>query len=181
LDGAFHKSLGMAFAALKRAVDTLGPIERFVTTAYEGGHMDHDCCAALTLELARATNTPVEQFALYNSRGLPHPLFRAAAPIAENGPVRQVPVGLGQFLKWMACVRFFPSQAKTWLGLTPTAVWSVAVRGFGVQQLAPRRILERPHAGALLYEQRFGVTYAEVRTAQDDLLSRLRTTGSGPA
>lgn len=181
VDGAFHRSLPVAFAALKRAVDAVGPIERFITTAYEGGHMDHDCCAVLTLELARAQATPVEQFALYNSRGLPHPLFRAAAPIAENGPVRRLPLSLAQVVKWISGVRFFPSQAKTWLGLTPTTVWSLAQRGFGVQRLDSRRARERPHEGALLYEQRFGVTYGEVRAAQDDFLAGAMASAAGPA
>lgn len=172
LDGELHRSMGAAFAALQQAVRQIGPVERFVTTGLEGGHMDHDCCALLTLELARAKGTPVEQFSLYNGRGLPRPLFRSATPIPENGAVRRLKLTAGQLLAWLAAVRFFPSQAKTWAGLAPAMFWSLALRGFGVQRLEPARAHERPHEGVLLYERMFGVPYGEVRAAQDAFLSR---------
>jgi hypothetical protein len=43
--------------------------------------------------------------------------------------------------------------------------------GFGWQQLEERRVRERPHIGALLYERRFDVPYEKVRAAADAILS----------
>jgi len=161
-DGAVHRALPAAWAALEAAA---GDVSQVATCAYEGGHMDHDACAALASRLGRERNVEVVQFSLYNGLGLPRPLFRAASPLPQNGPVRRIPVrGLGG---WMAGVRHFPSQARTWMGLWPMMHASVLTRGFGVQDLAPARLAERPHAGELLYERMFGVSYQEVRAALD--------------
>jgi LmbE family N-acetylglucosaminyl deacetylase len=174
-DGAVHRALAPAYAALAAAAVRAGPIRQVVTTAYEGGHMDHDCCAALASALAREHGAPLEQFSLYNGLGAPAPLFRAARPLPQNGPVRRVAVQ--GWARWMAGVRFFPSQARTWMGLWPMMYASLLAGGFGVQGLEPARLAERPHAGQLLYERMFGVAYAEVRAALDEFAS----CGPGPA
>ena len=59
-------------------------------------------------------------------------------------------------------MRAFPSQGKTWLGLWPVMFASYLRKGFAHQALDPARVTERPHAGFLLYERMYGVTYAEV-------------------
>lgn len=175
VDGAVFRALPAAYAALQAALAGVGPIDRFVTLAWEGGHMDHDMCALMTTELAKARgNPPIETISLYTGPGLGGPFFHGAWPLAENGPVRKMALSAADWLRWMAAVRFFPSQIKTWLGLWPAMFWSYAWRGFGVQRLDSARVLERPHQGALFYERMFKVPYAEVRGAADAFLSRPR-------
>ncbi|HEX3699517.1 MAG TPA: PIG-L family deacetylase [Phenylobacterium sp.] len=167
VDGAVYRHLETAYAALAEAVAGVPAIEGFVVTAWEGGHMDHDMCAMMTAELARARGAPVEQISLYNGKGLGGPFFHGGAPLAENGPVTTLPLGGGDWLAWMSEVRFFPSQAKTWLGLWPAMFYTYAQRGFGYQQLDPARIEARPHAGSLFYERMFKVPYPDVCAAAD--------------
>lgn len=172
LAGSVHQALPQAYAALEAAVTRIGPVERFVVTAWEGGHMDHDVCALMTSSLARALgNSPVDEISLYNGLGLPGPLFRAAAPLPQNGPTRRVLSGPRDWLLWMLAVRFYRSQAKTWVGLWPTMFWSYARRGFCFQRMDHARMLERPHAGPLLYERRYKRPYECVRAAADAFLS----------
>jgi N-acetylglucosamine malate deacetylase 1 len=164
-DGSLHRALPAAYAALQAALEGV-EVERIVSPAWEGGHMDHDMCCLLALETAAGRGVPVEMISLYNGKGLPAPLFHGGRPLAENGPVRRLRVSAGGLLRWMAAVRFFILQ-RAWLGLWPTMFWTYWTRGFGVQTLDRARIRERPHEGVLLYERMFGVPYEEVRAAAD--------------
>ncbi|CAN5526161.1 hypothetical protein BH10PSE5_BH10PSE5_04850 [soil metagenome] len=160
LDGQVHRHLPDLLPRLTAALTRIGPVERFVVTAWEGGHMDHDACAALAVQVAGAT--PVDQITLYNGPGLPGRLFRAGSPLAENGPLIRTRLSRAQWLAFAAGVRAFPSQGKTWLGLWPVMFANYLRKGFAHQALAPARVGQRPHAGPLLYERMYGVTYAEV-------------------
>jgi len=181
-DGQVHRHMDACLDQLRQRVARIPQVETFVIAAWEGGHADHDACAAMTAVLAAEHGVPVEQFSLYNRRGLNALPFQACAPIPENGPVRRIPLNPGQWLNWALLVRRYPSQAASWLGLWPSMFAGFALRGgYGVQRLEPARLAERPHAGDLLYERRFGVAYAEVAEAVDALLARELRPGSGPA
>lgn len=163
LDGQVHRHLPDLLPLLAAELARIDPVERFVVTAWEGGHMDHDACAALAVRVAGAA--PIDQITLYNGPGLPGRLFRAGAPLADNGPPIRARLSGSQWLAFATGVRAFPSQAKTWLGLWPVMFASYLRRGFAHQALDPARISQRPHAGPLLYERMYGITYAEVAAA----------------
>lgn len=175
-DGALHKALPAACAALERALRGV-VVERIVCPAWEGGHMDHDMCALLATQIAAARGSPpIEMISLYNGEGLPAPLFHGARPLAGNGPVRLFSLGGRDLVRWMLAVRFFLLQ-RAWLGLWPTMFWTYWRRGFGVQRLDPARIHERPHIGELLYERMFGIPHLEVRAAADAFLANANPAG----
>jgi LmbE family N-acetylglucosaminyl deacetylase len=181
-DGQVHRRLDACLVQLRERLAAIPQVERFVIAAWEGGHADHDACAALTAILAAERGAPIEQFSLYNRRGLSALPFQACAPIPENGPVRRIRLSLGQWLTWALLVRRYPSQAASWLGLWPSMFTGFALRGgYGVQRLDPARLTQRPHDGDLLYERRFGVAYGEVAEAVRGLLARELRPGSGPA
>lgn len=168
-DGELHRHIEPAYAALRAAVT--GPVERIVCPAWEGGHPDHDVCAALAVRLAADLGgVPVDQVSLYQGKGLPWIFYRAVTPLPENGPVREVRLKLGEWGRWLAAVRVFPSQLKAWSGLLPAMIATYALqRAFRYQGLDPARIGMRPHAGRLLYETMFKTPYAVVREAVDSL------------
>jgi LmbE family N-acetylglucosaminyl deacetylase len=174
MDGALHMDLPRAHAALAERMAALGPVDRLVCTAWEGGHPDHDLCAAATMRLSRdLPGAPeVDQISLYHGRNLRGPWFAACDPIPENGPVQAVAVTPRDWLDYAAAVRFHRSQWKTWVGLWPAMFAGFARRGFAYQTLTPERVRTRPHLGPLLYERRFGVAYATVRAAADQLLDQ---------
>ncbi|MDB5448059.1 MAG: hypothetical protein JWQ97_3376 [Phenylobacterium sp.] len=182
-DQSVHRAAAALFPRLQAEVAQAGAVSRLVVPAWEGGHMDHDTCAYMAVRLAREIAAPVRQFTLYNGQGLPGPLLRAGAPLGENGPVTRLPLEPRDWLRWMAGVRAFPSQAYAWSGIWPAMFCGMARRGgFGWQALTPERVEMRPHAGPLFYERMFKAPYAEVRAALDAALpaqtadARLMTT-----
>ena len=172
-DGGVHRALAAAIHVLEAALIDVN-VEAIVCPAWEGGHMDHDMCALLAAHIAASRGgLPVTMISLYNGPGLPGPLFRGARPLPQNGPVRRCDLSARDLLRWMLAVRFFWRQ-RAWLGLWPTMFWTYWTRGFGVQQLDPARLRERPHDGPLLYERMFKVPYEDVRAAADAFLTPRR-------
>lgn len=175
-DQSLHRCVDRLFPALERAVVQAGPVSRLVTPAWEGGHMDHDACAFMAVRLAArplsgsGAAPELRQFTLYNGPGLPGPLLRGGAPLAQNGPLQHVPLSPVAWARWMAAVRAFPSQLYAWSGIWPSMFAGMLTRGFGWQRLSPGRVEERPHEGSLFYERMFKVDYAEVRAALDAAL-----------
>jgi LmbE family N-acetylglucosaminyl deacetylase len=174
-DGQLPQALPHAFAALDRLLDGGREADMLVTSAWEGGHQDHDACAALAVALARKAGgeRPILQVGLYNGDRLPGPFFRAAAPLPESGPVSYVAMSAREWAAYAAAVRFYPSQAPVWSTLWPAMFASFARRGFAYQHLEPARVRERPHPGPLLYERRGRAAYADVRAGVDALLDGL--------
>lgn len=176
-DGELHRHVRPAMEALRGAVASLASVERLVTLAWEGGHPDHDVTAALAARLGDELGVRVDQFGLYQGKGLPWLLFQACRPLRENGPVEAIPLTLAESLDWARRIRAFPSQLRAWSGLAPAMLVTFArQRAFRYQRLAPGRTAERPHAGTLLYERMFKTPYATVRAAVDAL-----NAPSGPA
>ncbi len=163
LDGTVHRHLPQLATRLAAELTRIGKVDRLVVTAWEGGHMDHDACAALAVRVAG--DIPLEQITLYNGAGLPARLFRAGRPLVENGPPIQTPLSAADWTRFALGVRHFPSQWRSWLGLWPAMFASYLMRGFCHQTLTPGRITERPHDGPLLYERMYGIPYAEVEQA----------------
>ena len=127
-----------------------------VTPAWEGGHVDHDLCAAVGIRLAAdlALAEPVLQFGLFNGENLAGPLFHGARLLEANGPAQTTALSAGDWLRFAAAVRSYPSQAGVWSTLWPAMVWTYARDGYRYQTLAPARLAQRPHPGPLLYERR---------------------------
>ncbi len=168
-DGELHRHAGPAYEALKAAMP--GPVDRVVVPAWEGGHPDHDVCAAMGVKLAAERGAAaVDQICLYQGKGLPWIFYRASWPLGENGPAHEIGLSAGEWASWLAAVAAFPSQLKAWSGLLPAMAMTFARQGaFRYQSLDPRRIGERPHEGGLLYERMFKTPYPVVRAAVDSL------------
>ena len=163
LDGTVHRYLPQLAARLDVELAKIGKVDSLFVTAWEGGHMDHDACAALAVRVAGGT--PLEQITLYNGPNLPGRLFRAGRPLVENGPLIATRFSMADWTRFALGVRCFPSQWRSWLGLWPAMFASYLLRGFCHQSLDPARIATRPHDGPLLYERMYGISYAEVDQA----------------
>lgn len=168
-DGELHRGTPAAYTALKSAVTRLGKVDRFVTTAWEGGHPDHDLGAAMTVRLAdELGGAPIEQFSLYNAPDLPWILYHGARPLPQNGPEHRMRLTRAERLRWAAAVTDYRSQIPVFLGLWPAMAMTLVRQGeFRWQDLQPKRVAERPHPGPLHYERMFKVPYAAVRAAAD--------------
>jgi len=143
-------------------------IDTLYAPAWEGGHHDHDALHALAVTVAaeRGLLGRTWQFSLYQAKGLPGPLFRVLAPLPENGPAVATAIPWSCRLRHLRACLSYPSQRNTWIGLFPFVLLHYLLRGIEqLQPVAPRRLLEPPHAGALYYEKRKFFTWEQMKQA----------------
>ena len=77
------------------------------------------------------------------------------APLPGNGPSERRVASLRERFRQLRICFSFPSQWKTWLGLTPFVLLHLLRDGaFHLQGVDVRRVLQPPHAGRPLYERR---------------------------
>ncbi|MYN43989.1 PIG-L family deacetylase [Pseudoduganella sp. FT93W] len=132
-------------------------IDSIYVTAWEGGHHDHDALHALACEIAARHGLleRVRQYSLYNALGCPAPLFRVLSPLAQNGAVARQRLPWRQRWQHLRLCLMYPSQRNTWIGLFPFVLLHYLLRGEQqLQGVALARLQQRPHQGALYYENR---------------------------
>ena len=150
-------------------------VGRIYTTAWEGGHQDHDAAHLVALALARARGLVGRTWhvSTYNGYRRPWMLYRVQQPVAgaRRTCVRRLDVGTA--VRHALLPAGYPSQRSSWVGLWP---------GLALERLALRRevvlaadlatVRRRPHAGALLYERRTEWTYDAFRAASARFMAR---------
>jgi hypothetical protein len=147
--------------------------------AWEGGHSDHDICAAIAVALGGRWGAEVRQYPLYTGEGLVGPLFHGARTLVQAGPVEILKLSAADWRAYAAAVRFFPSQAGVFSTLWPLMFASFTAHGYRTQALTAERIGQRPHAGPLLYERRGKARYEDVAAAASRLLESHRPAAAG--
>lgn len=161
-DATLPLHLDAAAAWLDTWLDGFPAIEALHVTAWEGGHHDHDALHALAVTLAarRGLLARTWQYALYQAKSLPGPLFRVLAPLPENGPARTWPISWPARRAYLGYCLSYPSQRGTWIGLLPFVLLHYVLRGTqALQAVDPGRLDARPHAGPLYYEKRAFFTW----------------------
>jgi len=157
-----------ALAAILADAAAYRPV-RIYAPSYEGGHPDHDTAHLLAAALAVGTGTVEESwhFSLYNAFRCPKPFFNTLRQLPSSDASRRIARSLGdRFSLALACWRYYPSQFTSFVGLFPGAfVERVVLAREKVVRFSLPRLADRPHAGTLLYEIRFGWTYERFRAA----------------
>lgn len=156
-DAHLPLSLEAAGNWISEWIGSFGAVQRIHVTAWEGGHHDHDALHALTLHAANrhALLPKVRQFALYNHKGCPGPLFRVLSPLAANGPVEFQTIPWSKRLAYLRLCLKYPSQRMTWIGLFPFVSLHYLLDGRqALQAVSMARLEQRPHPDTLYYEQR---------------------------
>ena len=153
-DSALVEHLERCWTELTVLADHIGKIDRVVMHAWEGGHHDHDAAHLLGLALASRCRVleASRQFPLYRAPG---GRFRVtyAAPLPANGPTERTPIPWKSRFAHLARLRFYPSQMKTIVKLSPWMAWDYLTDG--CQKLQPvslRRVAEPPSTRPMLYE-----------------------------
>lgn len=129
-------------------------ITEIYTTAYEGGHPDHDASAFLGAAIGKRINAKVWQYFLYNSFQRKKPFFNVMCPLDETGLIRKKISS--KFVRKNSFLFFYyKSQIKTWLALGPFLLYFFLIRRiFYIQEFRRATCRERPHEGILYYESR---------------------------
>lgn len=153
-DGTLPDHLDAALAFLE---STVRDADELVTLAWEGGHQDHDATHLVTTLFAQRHGIPCIEMPLYNGHHTPGNFFRVMHPIGDGWTSRRIP--LREKLANVLLTRHYHSQRRTWLGLAPMLLLAPARELARPTTLA--RLTTRPHAGALLYERKFGYPYAK--------------------
>jgi LmbE family N-acetylglucosaminyl deacetylase len=171
-DGRLHDHFGNAFEGLRNAFRSVA-IDEIYTTAYEGGHQDHDATHVIAVALAREHDVVdcTFQMPLYNGFQTRWKFFSVGKPLAANGPLVERSLEDEGLLSHAMLCRHYPSQRVPWLGLFPGRFVQLCLRRReAVQRVVPMRIRERPHDGPLLYERRGGPTFGEFCARRDAFL-----------
>lgn len=149
-------------------IGSFGQVRRIHVTAWEGGHHDHDALHALTVCTAQRLGllAQVRQYALYNRKGCPGPLFRVLSPLRANGAVEHASIPPARRLAHLRLCLQYPSQTMTWVGLFPFVLLHYLFDGRqALQPVNPARLDERPHGGTLYYEHRGFFEWAKMKEA----------------
>lgn len=166
-DGALYEHMPRALDSLRR----MERVDEVVCLAWEGGHQDHDASHLIAGIFAKERNIPAREMPLYQGHRLPGPFFQTMAPMGEGWESRRITAREG--LRIIALCRFYPSQRKTWLGLLPTAIVRLVIaRKEWSRAVDLARCRQKPHAGRLYYERRFGVTWEAFSRHAEEFLTR---------
>jgi len=151
-NGALLLQVAAAVERLAALVRRLAP-STITTTAFEGGHVEHDAAHVVAVLAARCTGggarvVEVPWYNGYRSRTIA--FFR---PLPGAGPHQADRVGLAELRLFWRLVSCYRSQAaQLWPGLCG-ALAGLVRRGAPFRAVPRRTYLERPHAGRLLYER----------------------------
>jgi len=161
-DGRLVEHLERTYRALEARLPDLGPIDRVIVHAWEGGHQDHDAAHLIGVALARSLGCfeASRQFASYRAAlGLP-PLFVVGRPLAANGLIETKRIPFTARLRYLRYCFYYKTQSMTFIGLLPLIVLDYVLSGAQkLQPLNASRVSEKPHPGKLLYESRFKFSF----------------------
>ena len=150
-------------------------LQRIYTTAFEGGHQDHDAAHIVALALARARGLVGRtwQVSTYNGYRTPWKLFRVQHPLAGGRRRCIRRLDASRAMRHALLPAGYSSQRSAWIGLWPgLAIERVALRREILLAADLTSIRRRPHAGALLYERRTSWTYDSFRAATARFVTR---------
>jgi LmbE family N-acetylglucosaminyl deacetylase len=108
------------FKDLVEIINSYNP-KLIVTTAFEGGHQDHDAAFLISHKLSRQLNLPIWVFPTYRSMSPKFKLYRVMQPINDlvSKKIELSPRSRFQIIKIaIYMIVTYKSQARTWLGLT---------------------------------------------------------------
>lgn len=182
-DQALIDNIPTAAAWLQEWLGSLGPVETIYTTAWEGGHSDHDALHAISVQICHELGLmdKLRQYPLYNSYQRPWQFFRALYPLPANGTVERTRVPWPLRFRFLGFSFLYTSQLKGWLGIFPFFVLHYVFKGTAqLQAVSLDRIVERPHEGALYYEKRGFSTWEHVHLRISEWLASVDTIARQP-
>lgn len=156
-DARLPEHIALAAGWIENWIAMFYNVKAIHVAAWEGGHHDHDCLHAISVDLAARSGQlgVVRQYALYNRMGRSGPWFNVLSPLSANGAVERTAIPLRQRVRYLGLCLCYPSQRVTWIGLFPFVLLHYLLRRVQtLQPVAIGRTLERPHAGMLYYEYR---------------------------
>jgi LmbE family N-acetylglucosaminyl deacetylase len=155
-DGQLVRHLSGALDAVASLLDPVADITAIHMHAWEGGHQDHDAAHLIAMAYAarRGLIGVARQFPLYrDGPGLLN--IAVCVPLAQNGAVQSQRIPWSKRLRYLGLCLSYRSQFKSFLYLLPALAMHYLMKGTqDLQPVQTTRVVDRPHAGPLLYERR---------------------------
>jgi LmbE family N-acetylglucosaminyl deacetylase len=163
-DGGLMDKAGLARAALAQRFQAAG-FRRAYLMAWEGGHPDHDAAHMIGASWARQGAAELLEFPLYNACGFAPGRFVSMRLTPRAGRVHSRPLSQAEASAWRDLSACYPSQAEVFTSLMPGIEYALFTRrSCEYRDLLPSLdYAQRPHAGPLFYEQRFGLSFESFR------------------
>jgi len=180
VDGDACSCLPELYEALTKSFGLSNPLKSIVTHAWEGGHPDHDAAHALALRFARERDLAAASVsvAYYRASASGFPPFVVQYPTPGAAGFRRLPISMGEAWAMTLAVRHYPSQWRSFVGLSPwLAVRAAFDRSLWVQPLTASVAPARPHHAPLLSETRFATPFEFVSLAASSLLGGAAKSG----
>lgn len=168
-DGTLINSFAQASSALQDLFSHIS-VGRVYTLAWEGGHPDHDATHLIALAFARLKDAETLQYSLYNAFGKRN-FFNVMRPLPQWRLAIEVRLSLRDAWRFTHLCVQYRSQWRTWVGLTAGVALEFLVRRrHRVYAVNPRDASARPHAGGLLYERMFHVSFEAFYSTASDFM-----------
>ena len=165
-DGYSHLRLNELFERITELTREIRVCAIYVH-AWDGGHADHDAAHLLGAALAREMDvSALFECPSYNAhRALPG-LFRMMHWIPRAKAIEVRHLSLKEAVRCYGMTFRYPSQWRTFLGLSgPAFLRYVVRRRHECRRVGLVDYTAPPHAGRLLYERRFGLSFEQFRDA----------------
>jgi LmbE family N-acetylglucosaminyl deacetylase len=178
-DGLSFQHINRLWPELQTATRDLS-ISRVYAPSWEGGHVDHDVAHLLSVALSRAKGAALYEFALYHGHQVRPPFFKCMQLIPAPGELLRDRISLIEALRWLASVRHYRSQWKTFLGLIGFCLKGILLkRELAIRAVPVRNYLHPPHKRPLFYETRFRVPYEQFLEQTRSFIVRVGAEGVG--
>ncbi|CCN70291.1 PIG-L family deacetylase [Vibrio nigripulchritudo] len=157
-DGYLHRSMNLVLNEIKRTIN-ISKVESVIFPCYEGGHQDHDSISWLVSKLRFKPSALKLQFSLYNGENRIGSFFKVMSCIASQQKSEHA---MYYHLSDLSFILTYKSQLKSFLGLGPFILLKIIFRRkIALVEFSEEYLKNRPHAGLLLYEKRFSLSYTE--------------------
>ena len=155
LDGEIYKYIKEIYQAL---FDNYKDINEIVTTAYEGGHQDHDTASIVGRALANDFGISLSEFFLYNGHKTLGKFYKVANPFYCN--IESKTSYTFNDLINLVCVPFiYKTQWKTMLGLWPFLFLKAIIFPLTLNTLSKKSLKIPKYNEVPMYERWKRITY----------------------
>lgn len=159
------------YSLLRLQIESL---DRIYTTAYEGGHQDHDAINLIVSKLSEKLKIAHKcfQFPIYHGKCMPFRFFKVVSTIDDNGPTYPIIVTKNLKIALLRSCFYYKSQVNSFIGLFPALVFKLTFcKALHIQHLSIFRTCKRPHFGKLLYEKMKKFEYTQFSLHANQFIS----------
>lgn len=169
IDGEVHLHLEALHHKLFSFIKSNGAVKEVVTTAYEGGHQDHDAAAIIGKTLAFKLSLEMSEFFLYNGYKTKGKSYRVSHPL-EGGEIETYKYSFKHLIALFIAPIIFKSQWKAMLGLWPFLFFKALIRPLKIKVSVGKNIDFNGHLEVPMYERWKRITLKEFEEKSSHLI-----------